>query len=124
MQGLSTLATIISVLAFPLIFLVLLYPYLAGPRGKWYALCVYSGISLGMMLVAALTAPEPHLPEQSWVWWDWLVMIFGVGLLLAYIARKYQFLKKEALVRRGMGDKSKDVQSRRQKQGKKKRNLE
>ncbi|MDT7042994.1 hypothetical protein [Candidatus Nitronereus thalassa] len=123
MQGLSTLATIISVLAFPLIFLVLLYPYLAGPRGKWYAVCVYSGISLGMMLVAALTAQEPHLPEQAWGWWDWLVMILGVGLLLAYIARKYQFLKKEALARRSTGDNKKDSQVPGHRLGKKKRKL-
>ena len=108
MPGLSTLATIISVLAFPLIFLVLLYPHLVGPRGKWYAVCLYSGISVGMMLVAVFTSPEPHMGEQPWGWVDWLVVALGVGVFLAYLAKKYRELKKEALARRGMENKKKD----------------
>jgi hypothetical protein len=123
MQGLSTLATIISVLAFPLIFLVLLYPHLAGPRGRWYAVCLYSGTSVGMMLVAVATAPEPHMEELAWGLMDWLVVALGCGLLLVYLARRYRSLKKEALGRRGMGNKNKDGQSRRHKQGKKKRKV-
>jgi|GEM_PF-4255924 len=122
MQGLSTLATIISVLSFPLIFIALLYPHLASDRGKWYAVCLYSGISIGMMLIAVLTAPAPHLANQEWGWADWCVMALGGGLLLAYIVRKYARLKKEALARRNMENKNQDGQPLRHKKGKKKRN--
>lgn len=121
MQGLSTLATIISVLSFPLIFIALLYPHLASARGKWFAVCLYSGISVGMMLVAVVTAPEPHLVETGWGWEDWLVIMSGGGLLLAYVVRKYSHLKKEALARRTLENKNKGGLSQRHKQGKKKR---
>ncbi len=121
MQGLSTLATIISVLSFPLIFIALLYPHLASARGKWFAVCLYSGLSVGMMLVAVVTAPEPHLVEKGWGWEDWLVVVSGGGLLLAYVVQKYSHLKKEALARRTLENKNKDGQSQRRKQGKKKR---
>lgn len=121
MQGLSTLATIISVLSFPLIFIALLYPHLASARGKWFAVCLYSGISVGMMLVAVVTAPEPHLGERGWEWKDWLVVVSGGGLLLAYVVRKYSHLKKEALARRTLENKNKNGQPQRHKKGKKKR---
>ncbi len=121
MQGLSTLATIISVLSFPLIFITLLYPHLASARGKWYAVCLYSGISVGMMLVAVVTAPEPHLVEKEWSWADWSVVVFGGGLVLAYVGRKYSHLKKEAMAKRSLENKHKDGLSQRHKQGKKKR---
>lgn len=121
MQGLSTLATIISVLSFPLIFIALLYPHLASDRGKWYAVCLYGGISIGMMLVAVVTAPAPHLADQEWSWADWFVVVLGAGLLLAYIVRKYSRLKKEALAKRSMENKSLDGQPPRHKKGKKKR---
>jgi len=121
MQGLSTLATIISVLSFPLIFIALLYPHLASAKDKWYAVGLYGAISIGMMLVAVNTAPEPHLADQKWGWADWVVVAFGCALLLVYIARKYSSLKKEALVRRRMGNKNKDGHQSRHKQGMKKR---
>ena len=121
MQGLSTLATIISVLSFPLIFIALLYPHLASARGRWYAVCLYSGISVGMMLVAVVTAPEPHLVEKGWGWVDWLVVVLGGGFVLAYVVRKYSHLKKEALEKRALENKIKDGPSQRPKPGKKKR---
>jgi len=121
MQGLSTLATIISVLSFPLIFIALLYPHLASARGKWYDVSLYSGISVGMMLVAVVTAPEPHLLEKEWSWADWFVVALGGGLVLAYVVRKYVHLKKEALAKRTLENKSKDGPSQRHKQGKRKR---
>lgn len=121
MQGLSTLATIISVFSFPLIFIALLYPHLASDRGKWYAVCLYGGISIGMMLVAVVTAPAPHLVDQEWGWDDWFVVALGGALLLGYILRKYSRLKKEALTKRSIENKSLDGQSPRHKKGKKKR---
>lgn len=121
MQGLSTLATIISVLSFPLIFIALLYPHLASTRGKWYAVCLYGGISVGMMLVAVITAPEPHLAEKEWEWADWFVVVLGGGLLLGYITRKYSHLKREALAKRRVENQNKDRHQSRHNQGKKKR---
>ncbi len=118
MQALSTLATIISVLSFPLIFIALLYPHLANARGKWYAVGLYGGVSVGMMVIAVVTAPEPHLPDQEWGSVDWLVVALGGGFLLAYIARKYSSLKKKALARRTMGSKNKDGHLRQHKKGK------
>jgi len=118
MQGLSTLATIISVISFPLIFIALLYPHLASARGKWYAVSLYGGISVGMMLIAVVTAPAPHLTDQKWGWADWFVVALGGSFLLAYIARKYSNLKNEALARRNRGNKNKDSHPQRHKQGK------
>ena len=112
MNGLSTYATMISVLSFPIIFIVLLYPHMAGSRGKWPTVRLLAGISVGTMLIAVLSSPDPHFPAQEWGWLDWGVMAIGSGILLALIVRRYASLKKLArkqnIVKRG---KSKVIRS-------------
>jgi peptidoglycan/LPS O-acetylase OafA/YrhL len=100
MNALSTLATIISVLSFPLIFVALMYPHLAGTRGRWYGVCLYGAISIGMLLVAVVTSPDPQVGSQEWTWLDWLVIAFGGGGMLVYITRKYSSFKKQVLANR------------------------
>ncbi len=107
MVGLSTLAMMISVVSFPLIFVALLYPHLFGARGRWYGVGVYGGISFGMMLVAVATSPGPHVTDPEWTWLDWLVVVSGSGFLVVFIARKYSRLKKQALLARNDESKKK-----------------
>ena len=102
MNGLSTLATAISVLAFPLVFIVLLYPRLAGSKGKWYGACFYGGIAAVTMLIAVAISPVPHQADQAWDSVDWVVMFLGSGALLAFTMRKYSHLKKGAGNRKKM----------------------
>ncbi len=88
MKALSILATIVSVLCFPLAFLVLLYPQLVSSKGRWRVFSRYMGISMSMLLLAAITAPDPKIAEGSWGTWDWVV-VFGLGLIaLGYMARR------------------------------------
>ena len=112
MNGLSTYATMISVLSFPIIFIVLLYPHVAGPRGKWPTVGLLAVISIGTMLIAVLSSPEPYFAAEEWGWLDWGVMAIGSAILLAFIVRKYASLKKLArnrnIVERG---KSKVIRS-------------
>ena len=96
MNGLSTLATLISALSFPIVFVVLLYPNVAGARGKWPTVGLFAGVSFGTMLLAVLSSPEPHFTDQEWGWLDWGVMTIGSGILLALIVRRYASLKKLA----------------------------
>ena len=96
MNGLSTLATLISALSFPIIFIVLLYPHVAGSRGKWPTVGLLAAFSIGTMLIAVLSSPEPHFAAQEWGWLDWGVMTIGSGILLALIVRRYASLKKLA----------------------------
>ena len=96
MNGLSTYATMISVLSFPIIFIVLLYPHVAGSRGKWPTVGLLAAFSIGTMLIAVLFSPEPHFAAQEWGWLDWGVMTIGSGILLALIVRRYASLKKLA----------------------------
>ena len=100
MAGLSTLATLLSVLSFPLIFMALIYPHLMGSRGRWNGVILYGAISIGMMLIAVITSPEPHEASQDWTWLDWLVIALGTGCLLAFIGKKYSSLKKLVLEKR------------------------
>ena len=89
MKALSIFATIVSVLCFPLAFLVLLYPQLVSPKGRWRGFSRYMGISMSMLLLAAITAPDPKIAEGSWGTWDWVV-VFGLGLIaLGYIAMRH-----------------------------------
>ena len=94
MNGLSTLATLISALSFPIIFIVLLYPHVAGARGKWPTVGLFAGVSIGTMLIAVLSSPEPHFADQEWGWLDWGVMTIGSGILLFFVVRRYANLKK------------------------------
>ena len=96
MNGLSTYATMISVLSFPIIFIVLLYPHVAGSRGKWPTVGLLAAFSIGTMLIAVLSSPEPHFAAQEWGWLDWGVMTIGSGILLALIVRRCASLKKLA----------------------------
>ncbi len=43
---------------------------------------------MGTLLVAALTAPDPALPDRDWSWIDWAVLGAGVGGGLAVILKK------------------------------------
>ena len=102
MNGLSTLATLISALSFPIIFIVLLYPHVAGARGKWPTVGLFAGVSIGTMLIAVLSSPEPHFADQEWGWLDWGVMTIGSGILLFFVVRRYANLKKKARARNFM----------------------
>jgi hypothetical protein len=121
MIGLSTLATIISVFSFPLVFVALIYPQFTSARGRWFGVCVYGGISIGMMLVAVVTSPDPHGTNQEWTWIDWLVVASGCGFFLVFIARKYSHLKKQVLVKRETVGKKKDGRLEKKSQGRRKR---
>ena len=94
MNGLSTLATLISALSFPIVFVVLLYPNVAGARGKWPTVGLFAGVSFGTMLLAVLSSPEPHFTDQEWGWLDWGVMTMGSGMFLALIVGRYANIKK------------------------------
>ena len=112
MNGLSTLATLISALSFPIIFIVLLYPHVAGAKGKWSTVLLFSGVSIGAMLIAVLSSPEPHLADQEWGWLDWGVITVGSVILLFFIVGKYDTLKKLARARNSMArGKSKVIRS-------------
>ena len=102
MNGLSALATMISVLSFPVIFIVLLYPQVAGARGKWSTVWLFSMVSIGAMLVAVLSSPEPHLADQGWGWLDWGVMTIGSLILLFFIVGRFDNFKKLARARNTM----------------------
>ena len=120
MKGLSTLATLISVLSFPLIFVALLYPHLASSRGRWYGVALYSTIAIGMMLVAVATAPNPHFVDQEWMALDWIVMVSGCGLLLFTIVRKVSAFKRQAILKRKIGSKKNNVRQKTSPGGKEK----
>lgn len=112
MNGVSALATMISVLSFPIIFIVLLYPHVAGARGKWSTVWLFSWVSIGAMLIAALSSPESHLADQEWGWLDWGVMTIGSVLLLFFIVGRFDNLKKIARARNSMErGKSKGIRS-------------
>ncbi len=88
MQGISALATIVSVCTFSLTCIVVLYPTLSRFKSRWKGVAFYGGISMGTLLVAALTAPDPALSDRDWSWIDWTVLGVGVGGGLAVILRK------------------------------------
>ena len=106
MQGISTLATIISVFSFSLTCIVVLYPNLSRFKSRWKGVAFYGGISAGTLLVAALTAPDPAFPAQAWSWIDWIVLGLGVGTGLAVmLKRSGWFRKKQAGGERSVGKK-------------------
>ena len=89
MNGLSLLATIISVLSFPIAFLALLYPRIASPKGRWRGFFLYLGISVTTLLLAVLTATGPKVQVSDWGVWDWLVLVLGGGLVLVIYMKKW-----------------------------------
>lgn len=97
MQGLSTLATMVSVFSFSLTCVVVLYPNLSRFKSRWKGVAFYGSISAGTLLLAALTAPDPGLPDPGWSWVDWTVIGLGVGSGLAVmIKRSGRLGKKQA----------------------------
>ncbi len=89
MNGLSLLATVISVLSFPLAFLALLYPHIASPKGRWRGFFLYIGTSAATLLLAVLTATRPNVGVEDWMVMDWLILLIGGGLILAVLTRKW-----------------------------------
>jgi len=102
MNGLSALATMISVLSFPIIFIVVLYPHVAGARGKWSTVWLFASVSIVAMLIAVLSSAEPHFADQEWGPLDWGIMIMGSGTLLIFIVRRCANLKKLVRARKPM----------------------
>ena len=95
MQGISTLATIISVFSFSLTCVVVLYPNLSHFKSRWKSVAYYGGISVGTLLVAALTAPDPALPDRAWSWVDWTVIGLGGGGGLAVMVKRLGWPRKK-----------------------------
>ncbi len=117
MQGISTLATIISVFSFSLTCVVVLYPNLSRFKSRWKGVAFYGGISVGALLVAALTAPDPALSDQEWSWVDWMVLGLGVGGGLAVMLKRLGRLRKQqpdapVVQARGEGSVNKKVSGR------------
>lgn len=94
MQGLSTLATMVSVFSFSLTCVVVLYPNLSRFKSRWKGVAFYGGISGGALLLAALTAPDPALPDRDWSWVDWTVIGLGAGGGLAVVMKRLGWLGK------------------------------
>ena len=94
MQGISALATIISVCTFSLTCIVVLYPTLSRFKSRWKGVAFYGSISAGTLLVAALTAPDPAVPDQDWSWVDWTVLGLGVGTGIAVILKRSGWHRK------------------------------
>ena len=97
MQGISALATIISVCTFSLTCIVVLYPTLSRFKSRWKGIAFYGSISAGTLLVAALTAPDPALLDQNWSWVDWTVLGFGVGTGIAVILHRSGWLRQNTV---------------------------
>ncbi len=94
MQGISALATIISVCTFSLTCIVVLYPTLSRFKSRWKGVAFYGSISAGTLLVAALTAPDPAVPDPGWSWVDWTVLGLGVGTGIAVVLNRSGWLRK------------------------------
>ncbi len=95
MQGISTLATIISVFSFSLMCVVMLYPNLSRFKSRWKGVAFYGGISVGTLLVAALTAPDPALSDPEWSWVDWTVLGLGIGSGIAVVTRHWWWSREK-----------------------------
>ena len=95
MQGISALATIISVCTFSLTCIVVLYPTLSRFKSRWKGVAFYGSISAGTLLVAALTAPDPAVPDLDWSWVDWTMLGLGVGTGIAVILNRSGWLRKK-----------------------------
>jgi len=95
MQGLSILATIVSVFSFSLTCVVVLYPNLSRFKSRWKGVAFYGSISAGTLLVAALTAPDPALADEDWSWMDWTVIGLGVGGGFAVMMKRVRGLRNK-----------------------------
>ena len=94
MQEISILATIVSVFSFSLTCVVVLYPTLSRFKSRWKGGAFYGGISVGTLLLAALTAPDPALSDQDWSWVDWTVIGLGIGGGLAVMMKRLVWSRK------------------------------
>ena len=94
MQGLSTLATMVSVFSFSLTCVVVLYPNLSRFKSRWKGVAFYGGISASTLFLAALTAPDPALSDQEWSWVDWTVIGLGAGGGLAVMMKRLGWPRK------------------------------
>ena len=90
MQALSGLATLVSVICFPLAFLALLYPQVASRFGRWRGFLLYFGLSLGTLLLAAWSAPDLKTSLPGWSWIDWGVASVAGGGAVGYLIVKYR----------------------------------
>ncbi len=88
MQGISVLATILSVSSFTLTCIVVLYPNLSRFKTRWKGGAFYGGLSVVTLLVAVLTAPDPAVSDQAWSWVDWTVIGLGAGSGLVVMIMK------------------------------------
>lgn len=85
MLALSAIATLVSVICFPLAFLTLLYPHVASRFGRWRGFLLYLGLSLGTLLLAAWSAPDSETSLADWTWIDWSVASVLGGELVAIL---------------------------------------
>jgi ABC-type enterobactin transport system permease subunit len=90
MQALSGLATLVSVICFPLAFLALLYPHVASQFGRWRGFLLYFGLFLGTLLLAAWSAPDSETSLTGWSWNDWAVASVAGGGSVGYLIVKYR----------------------------------
>ncbi len=74
---------------------VMLYPNLSRFKSRWKGFAFYGGISVGTLLVAALTGHDPALSDQEWSWVDWTVLGLGVGSGLAVVTRYWCWPSRE-----------------------------
>lgn len=50
---------------------------------------------MGTLLLAALTAPDPALPDRDWSWVDWTVIGLGTGSGLAVLIKRSGWPRKK-----------------------------
>jgi hypothetical protein len=90
MLALSAIATLVSVICFPLAFLTLLYPHVASRFGRWRGFLLYLGLSLGTLLLAAWSAPDSETSLADWTWIDWSVASVLGGGAGGYLVWNYR----------------------------------
>lgn len=87
MRAVSVMATLISLISFPMACIGLVYPQVTGSYGRWKAFFFYLGISLATLIIAALSAPSSGGALENWDLVDWMVGL-GAGLSVLIISMK------------------------------------